>query len=143
MNFAFGPKTKLLLLALLIASAYLVNRNTQEKFGIQAYELVDSGAKKSAAGDTEGAMADFNRAIELKPGLAVAYANRGGLKGKLGDYEGALADLDVSISLSPTDIAYFNRGLAKYALGDREGALRDFKAAQAMNPAVRIPDFGN
>ena len=35
------------------------------------------GLAKSAKGDQDGAIADFSKAIELNPKLAVAYFNRG------------------------------------------------------------------
>src|SRR5271170_6283914 len=45
-----------------------------------------------AKGDLDGALADYNHAIELDPKNAVAYDDRGLLKQNKGDNDGALAD---------------------------------------------------
>jgi len=42
--------------------------------------------------DYQGAIADFNEAIRLKPDDAWAYVWRGDAKYKLGDYQGAIED---------------------------------------------------
>ena len=51
--------------------------------------------------DTDGALADYDKAISLAPYLSEAFYNRGTLKHKeLGDSVGALADYDKAISHS-------------------------------------------
>jgi tetratricopeptide (TPR) repeat protein len=52
--------------------------------------------------DWNGAIAEFNRAIELDPNFAEAIGNRGAAKGALKDFDGALADYDRAIKLMPT-----------------------------------------
>ena len=47
----------------------------------------------------ELALEDISRAIELKPDLAVAYANRAALHRKLGDTQKAIADLEKALEL--------------------------------------------
>ena len=54
----------------------------------------DRGNKKYALGDMQGAMQDYNIAIELNPQLAGAFYNRAFAKGKLGDKEGNVSDLN-------------------------------------------------
>jgi len=51
--------------------------------------------------DLEGALADCNRAIELKPDFAVAYNNRGMVKQVKGDLDGALEDYNKALNLKP------------------------------------------
>ena len=48
--------------------------------------------KEKAKGDLDGAIADYNRAIELNPKYASAYYNRGNAKEAKGDLDGAIAD---------------------------------------------------
>jgi hypothetical protein len=81
--------------------------------------------------DSQGALADFEKAIELKPGYANAYSSRASIKATLlKDYAAALADFDKAISLDPEyDQAYFDRGLVKHYLNDRDGACADWKKA--------------
>ena len=50
------------------------------------------GLLKSDTGDKEGALVDYNRAIELDPDGIKAYNNRGVLKRNKGDEVGGLAD---------------------------------------------------
>jgi tetratricopeptide (TPR) repeat protein len=54
---------------------------------------INRGWAKRAKGDFDGAIADYSKAIELNPKLAVAYSNRGEAKKAKGDQEGADADL--------------------------------------------------
>ena len=76
------------------------------------------------------ALADYEKAIHLKPDYAAAYNNRGTAKGALGRYEAAITDFDEAIRLNLDDaVAYTNRGLVKKALGLKEEARTDFKTA--------------
>jgi serine/threonine protein kinase len=61
------------------------------------------------------ALADYNRAIQLAPTLALAYVNRGATYHELRYYEKALADHSTAVQLDPRfAMAYSSRG---YTLG--------------------------
>jgi len=47
-----------------------------------AEEYFISGVEKLASGDYQGAIKEFDKAIEINPKYAEAYFNRGGTKGK-------------------------------------------------------------
>jgi tetratricopeptide (TPR) repeat protein len=84
--------------------------------------------QKYEKGDTRGALADYDRAIALKPEYAKAYKARATVKfTKLNDTQGALNDLDRSIQLDPKDgLVYALRGYLKYdKLKDNRGAIAD------------------
>ncbi|MEK7867454.1 MAG: protein kinase [Planctomycetota bacterium] len=82
----------------------------------------------------ERGVAEFGKAIHLRPGIAEAYSSRAILRRALGDLDGALKDLDESVARFPSYAAYVNRGVARAARGDHEGALADYDAAIAMEP---------
>jgi tetratricopeptide (TPR) repeat protein len=106
-----------------------------------------SARQKNEKKDYQGALADYNQSITLKPDLAEAYSNRGLLKKKLNDYRGALADYNQSITLKPDlALAYINRGFLKYEkLNDYQGALADYNQSIALEPdfAVAYNNRGN
>ncbi len=52
----------------------------------KAEEYYDSGVEKANSGDYEGAIEDYNKAIEINPKDADAYHNRGFAKAELGNY---------------------------------------------------------
>ena len=93
------------------------------------------GEAKRVSNDLDGAPADFNRALELKPDFAAAYNNRGLVKQARGDLEGALADCNRTIELNPGAAqAYNNRGRIKRAKGDLDGAMADYDKALELKP---------
>jgi tetratricopeptide (TPR) repeat protein len=98
---------------------------------IAASDAIISGIKKQEAGDIQGALSDYNRAIELNPQNAQAYLSRALIKAlEFKDIQGAKADLDQVIKLDPKNMfAYLNRGMLKRILQDRAGAIEDIRKA--------------
>jgi tetratricopeptide (TPR) repeat protein len=93
-----------------------------------------AGAKK-AAGDLDGAIADYDRAIQIDPKDAAIYNNRGLTKQAKGDLDAAIVDFNRAIQLNPKDaIAYSNRGNAKRDKGDLDGAILDYNHAIRVDP---------
>ena len=66
--------------------------------------------------DYQGALADFDRAIQIDPNIVEVYNYRGNLKGNiLQDYQGALVDFNRAIQLKPNyALLYKNRGVLKF-----------------------------
>jgi tetratricopeptide (TPR) repeat protein len=94
-----------------------------------------SGLTKRAKGDLDGALVDYNKAIELNPQYAYAYNNRGLIKQAKGDLSGAITDFDKAVELDPKDSqAYYNRGIVRRDKGDLEGAITDYDEAIKLNP---------
>ncbi|MGH7984491.1 MAG: tetratricopeptide repeat protein [Candidatus Udaeobacter sp.] len=100
-----------------------------------AEDFFSSAGAKKAAGDLDGAIADYTRAIRLNPRETAAYNNRGLAKEGKGDLNGAIADYGRAIQLNPKDVfAYNNRGNAKADKGDFDGAIADYDRAIRLDP---------
>lgn len=108
-----------------------------------AQDFNNRGNDKYNKADYEGAVQDYNRAIELKPNDAEAYYNRGWAKYSLGDKQGAIADYTQAIKLKPDYAdAYYYRGDAKYILKDKQGAIADYqKAADLYQKQGKSKDY--
>ena len=95
-----------------------------------AVDYLGRAIAKYKAGDFDGALADFNRAIVLHPKYAYAYNDRGNVKADKGDSDGAIADYSRAIDLHPKyAYAYYNRAIVKEEKGDPDGALADYNRA--------------
>jgi serine/threonine protein kinase/Flp pilus assembly protein TadD len=83
-----------------------------------------------ALGNSELALRDFNRAIELEPKLAVAWLERGKLQAEQADFAAAKADLQQALALGASR-ADANYQLARVAIikGDRDVARRHLALA--------------
>ena len=86
-------------------------------------------------GDLDRSIADYDKAIQLKPDFAEAYSFRGVAHYDKGDLDHAIADYDKAIQLKP-DLAavYFFRGNAYYDKGDLNRAMADYDKAIQLKP---------
>jgi lipoprotein NlpI len=110
-----------------------------------AAEYDERGIAKVRGGDLDGAIADFNRALELDPKFAAAYHDRGIVKVRGDDFDGAITDYNRALELDPKfAAAYRRRGIAKQAKSDRDGAIADFNRALELDPkfAMAYADRG-
>jgi len=119
---------KKLLIVLILFFSYTTYSQTAE-------EYYNSAHYKAENGDHYGAIADYNKAIELNPSYTNAYNNRGNAKHTLEDYYGAITDYNKSIEIDPNDaVAYYNRGNSKNKLKDYNGSITDFNKAIELEP---------
>jgi tetratricopeptide (TPR) repeat protein len=90
-----------------------------------------------ARGDWSGALSNYDRALELRPRYAEAYAGRGVARASQGDWDGALADCNKAIELKPgLAPAYFYRGSANCVSGNFDAALADYMQAIRFDPKM-------
>jgi len=100
----------------------------------EAEDYYASGLRKHDQGDSDGAIADLTRAIELGSTNPAAYNNRGAEKLKKGDFDGAITDCNRAIELDPEHAtAYAIRAYAKDKRGDSDGAMADLGRAIKLN----------
>ena len=66
-----------------------------------------SGAEKLKNGDVNGAITDFNQAVELDPRYANTYHNRAYAKVKKKQYGAAIEDIQRAIQLDPKNGDYY------------------------------------
>ena len=131
---------KLSLLAILSVGVFLLAWCGLSWSQNEAIDLVGSGNAKLALEDYQGALQDYNKAIELdsiksNAGLAMLYANRCIAKYYLKDNQGVIQDCDKAIELDPSSsVAYTTRGLAKSALWNYEWAIQDYNKAIELDP---------
>lgn len=110
-----------------------------------ALALNNRGVVLAELGDFDRAIADYSRALELKPGdpktirnLRIAHTRRGLAAARLGDAERAIADLGRAIELEPSHpTAYLRRGELRLERGELQAAIVDLEAAARLAPDNR------
>ena len=117
----------------------LVNDITRMEMLILTYQYYSRGWTKFRLKDYEGAIADYDKAIDATPDYAEAYYERGFAKNHIKDYFGAYNDFDKVIKLDSDDCdAYNGRAFSKIQLFNYEGALLDFNKSIELNPEYDI-----
>jgi len=112
-----------------------------DPFTANAY--TNRGLARFHKGDYVGAIADYNQALRIRPGLHTAYLNRAAAHRATGDPQAALEDLDRAIALKKDFFqAYNNRGSLHLDLGDTKAALEDLnRAIELINDDVAEPFY--
>ena len=81
-----------------LTSAVLIFSGAQKANAETFYSYFSRGHKKFMDEDYEGAILEFNKAINLKPKNKDIYYNRGMAKGLAGDMSGACSDFQIASS---------------------------------------------
>jgi len=93
----------------------------------------NQGVENSNLHQNDKTIADYTKAIELDPKLAVAYYIRGMAYEKLEQYDKAIADYTKIIELNPKSAAAYNyRGNAYLEVGKQKEAEADFAKAKML-----------
>lgn len=97
-------------------------------------DFVSVGIKKFKQEDYQGAITEFNKALETNTNNLEAYYSRGITFFILKDYEAAIADFNRFLQLSPNNyLAYFYRGYIRAEKGDYQGAITDYNQTIQLN----------
>ncbi|MEX0589426.1 MAG: tetratricopeptide repeat protein [Cyanobium sp.] len=90
-------------------------------------QLFDQALVASREGSFSEALPLWNQVLELAPGDAAAWSNRGNVQLALGDPRAAIADQTQAIALDgESPDPHLNRGTAEEALGDWAAAEADY-----------------
>ena len=91
---------------------------------------------KFELGNYEGAILDYDKALELSPTeICLVYSMRGNAKRNSGDLDGAISDQNKALDLDPLYAdGYFNRSSAKFEMGNFSGAIDDYTKVIKINP---------
>jgi serine/threonine protein kinase/tetratricopeptide (TPR) repeat protein len=107
------------------------------------------GGAYAKRGQLGKAIADYSKAIELKPndhGNLAAWNNRGIAYYRLGQLDKAVVDYSKAIDLKADCVgAWINRGEAYHQLGQLDKAVADFSKAIRLDPNLAAPhiELGN
>jgi tetratricopeptide (TPR) repeat protein len=101
----------------------------------EAESLFTQGNQQVEAGNLEGAIASFDKAIEFKPDSHDAWLNRGNTLVELGRIQEALASYDKALEFKPDDHeAWINRGNTLVELSRFEEAIASYDKALEFKP---------
>ena len=103
--------------------------------GPNAEELNTRGEEKFKNEDIDGALADFNKAIEKDPKYTEAYLNRGYVYITTGELQKVLTNFDKAIALDSGCVeAYYNRGVIYDYFEEYDKSIADFNKVIELNP---------
>jgi tetratricopeptide (TPR) repeat protein len=101
------------------------------------FRLVEEGLERFDRGDTEKAVAAFDRAISLNANNEISYRLRGAAYLAAGEASQAIESLRKSIELNPKDgEAYYALSLALWEAGSKDEAARAAQTAFALDRNV-------
>ncbi|NEU71480.1 tetratricopeptide repeat protein [Hassallia byssoidea VB512170] len=97
--------------------------------------LFKRGFEQLMAGDFAGAIASYDKAIEIKPDDDSAWLIRGVALDDLGRHSDAIASYDKALLIKPdNDLAWYNRGNALFNLRRYEEAIASYDKAIEIKP---------
>ena len=94
-----------------------------------------SGASNAGLMQFDAAIANYKKALKIKPDYAEAYNNLGAVLKDKGDLEAAIDSCKKALKIKPDYAeAYINMGNALQDNGDLEAAIDSYKKALKINP---------
>jgi len=104
-----------------------------------AVALYNRGIAYQERGDFDRAIADFDRAIELRPDTSKAFYNRAISYLRKGEFERSVKDFDRVVQLTPDYAPGFrNRGNAYRGLLAFDRAIQDYDQALKLSPEYAV-----
>ena len=101
------------------------------------FNFVNRGQAYAAIGESDLALFDLNKAIELNSNEPIAFYNRGNILAQNGEMEQAISNYNRTIELNPNHVgAYLNRGHAHAICGSVNEAIQDYSLAIVIDPTL-------
>ncbi len=101
---------------------------------VKALGYYNRGQQLTESGEYEAAIAEYNKAISIKPGFAIAWTNRGFAQGKLGRHLDKFSSCAQATNVAPDFAEAWNcKGLARFDLKQYELALKEYDQAIAVD----------
>ena len=121
---------------------FIENRSSHKSAYTEFYKGVTYQQRAVSAGDQvekqawyDKSLAHYTKVIDLIPGYAEAYINRGVAYAGKGEFDKAIQDYNIAIELNPDlSEAYNNRGNAYTDKSDFYTAIQDYNIAIELNP---------
>ena len=122
---------------ILLVIAFVTTVTRSQSSG-SAEDYNNRGLEKQNQGDLDAAIADYSKAISLKPKpgvLATIYNNRANAFMSKNNLDSAIADYTSAIQLQPSEFEnYYNRGVAFQTKNSLDLAIADFSKAIELFP---------
>ena len=110
--------------------------NTIDKYPSIAYAYVNRGIYRNDLGQTENALQDFNKAVELGDDPH-AYIHRGTILRKQGQTQAALADFNTLLAQTPNDEHAINgKANVLFQMGRYQEAEQTYSDGLALKPGM-------
>ena len=109
--------------------------NVLEQYPNAAISFYGRGSYYAEKGETERAILDYSKFLELKPDYPPVLNARGMCYVKRGEWARALADFNEAVRVRPLyAVGYYNRGGLYMNLGETEKAIKDFLRVIEIQP---------
>lgn len=109
---------------------------------LMSIDSFEQGYSLEVSGNYSGAMAAFNKALELHPRLAEAYYHRGYASMMLGEFPQAVWDYESAATLDPdNERAHYDCGRVHAKLGNWREAIKHFDKVIILNPESELAFF--
>ena len=101
-------------------------------------EYYNRGITRLEKSEHDLAISDFTKAIETRPGFALAHFYRGRTYFRKGEYDQAISDLNKAIEIDPEfAVAYTERAMVYYINKEYDKVWEDVYKAESLGQEIR------